>query len=91
MAFRVGEIPEWLLDGETGFLVEPKDVDALAERLELLLNDPALAQRLGLRGRQVAEERFTLDRHVDGSLRIFESALGARGARPTTAGAGITL
>ncbi len=85
VAFRVGGIPEWLRDGETGFLVEPKDVAGLAQRIELLLNDPALAQRLGAQGR-IAAEHLNLDRHVDGLLRVSQQALDGRRAAVTTPG-----
>jgi len=85
VAFRVGGIPEWLRDGETGFLVEPKDVAGLAQRIELLLNDPALAQRLGSQGR-IAVEHLSLDRHVDGLLRLSQEAVDRRLATATTRG-----
>lgn len=81
VAFRVGGIPEWLDHGETGFLVEPRDVRGLAERIESLLRDAVLAQRLGSRGREVAQERFSLDGYVDRVVRVFD-AVRSCGARP---------
>jgi colanic acid/amylovoran biosynthesis glycosyltransferase len=60
VATRHGGIPEAVLDGETGFLVEEKDDVALADRLEALISDPALAQRLGRRGREYTRETFDL-------------------------------
>jgi glycosyltransferase involved in cell wall biosynthesis len=86
VAFHVGGIPEWLADGETGFLVEPRDVTALAGRINLVVRDRPLANRLGARGRQVVAERFTLGRHVDGLLQVFEQAIEAR--RAPVAGVG---
>lgn len=50
-----------VVDGETGFLVPHGDVDALADRLGLLLGDPVLRDRLGVQARAFAE-RFTWDR-----------------------------
>lgn len=90
VAFRVGGIPEWLNDGETGFLVEPKDVDTMATRISQLLDDASLAQRLGDRGRAVAEQRFNFDRHIEGMLDVFRDAVAARGAAnlPAVATAG---
>jgi glycosyltransferase involved in cell wall biosynthesis len=85
VAFRVGGIPEWLRDGETGFLVEPKDVAGLAQRIELLLNDPALAQRLGSQGR-IAVEHLSPDRYVDRLLRLSQEAVDRRRATATTRG-----
>ena len=85
VAFRVDGIPEWLRDGETGFMVEPKDVAGLAQRIELLLNDPALAQRLGSQGR-IAVEHLSPDRHVDRLLRLSQEAVDRRRATATTRG-----
>ena len=59
IASHVGGLPEVVQDGVTGFLVPPGDVDALRERLDQLLRDPALAQRLGANARELVLERFT--------------------------------
>jgi N-acetyl-alpha-D-glucosaminyl L-malate synthase BshA len=64
VAFRVGGIPEVVIDGEVGFLHPFGDVEALARSLTLLAESPALAQELGERGRQRAETNFTADRIV---------------------------
>jgi glycosyltransferase involved in cell wall biosynthesis len=49
VASRVGGIPEIIIDGETGVLVEPEDVNALADVLGRVLSDTALARDLGER------------------------------------------
>lgn len=72
VAFAVGGIPEWLAHGETGYLVAPKDITALAARLQALLDDVDLGRRLGAEGRRVALDRFTMDRHVDQLMSVFE-------------------
>jgi glycosyltransferase involved in cell wall biosynthesis len=59
VASRIGGVPEIVLDGETGFLVRPGDIDQLHDRLSLLLGDPALAAAMGRRGRELVLERFT--------------------------------
>lgn len=64
LAFRVGGIPEVVIDGEVGFLHPFGDVEALARSLTLLAESPALAQQLGERGRQRAEANFTADQIV---------------------------
>jgi glycosyltransferase involved in cell wall biosynthesis len=78
VAFRVGGIPEWLCDGRTGFLVEPRDVRGLAGRIQQLLSDPLLARRLGACGRSVAQERFTFSRHIEGLERVLWDAIERR-------------
>ena len=53
-----GGAPETVLDGETGFVVDPRSVDSVADRLVSLLQDPVTADTLGQRGREVvARER----------------------------------
>jgi glycosyltransferase involved in cell wall biosynthesis len=61
IASRLGGLPEVVVDGETGFLVEPGEVDDLAARLTQVLGDPALARTLGENGRQRALRTFTWD------------------------------
>lgn len=61
VASRLGGLREVVRHGETGFLVEPGDVDALRQRLEELLGAPALVARLGASGHALAVERFTWD------------------------------
>lgn len=59
VATRVGGIPEVIEEGENGYLVEAGDVDALAERVERLIADPALRTRMGNAGRLQVEQAFT--------------------------------
>jgi len=67
VASRLGGLPFTVLDGATGLLCEPGDVRDLARKLETLLDDPALRQRLGRAGRQRFEEHYTwpaiIERH----------------------------
>jgi glycosyltransferase involved in cell wall biosynthesis len=58
VATDVGGTPEAVADGETGVLVPPRDVDALAGAIDALLSDPERARRLGAAGRERARERF---------------------------------
>lgn len=60
----VGGIPEMINDGQTGYLVPPKDPQQLAIRLVELLSDPRTARRMGRAGRDRVEDEFSLDRSV---------------------------
>ncbi len=55
---KSGGVGDAVVDGETGFLVEPDDVRMLAAALERLLSDSQLAQQLGENGRRRVAERF---------------------------------
>jgi D-inositol-3-phosphate glycosyltransferase len=59
---NVGGIRYSVKDGETGFLVPPRDPEVLAERLARLLHEPTLARRMGMAGRDRAHARFTWNR-----------------------------
>jgi len=45
---RVGGTTDMISDGETGFLVPPKDVGALRDRMAQLVGEPALRRRMGV-------------------------------------------
>ena len=69
-----------VVDGVTGFLVNPLQVTTLADRLRRVLLDPLLAARLGAAGRARAAAVFGLDAQVERTLRLYEQLLaGARG------------
>jgi glycosyltransferase involved in cell wall biosynthesis len=60
-------------DGRTGFLVNPLQVAALADRLTRLLLDPQLARRMGEAGRARAERRFGLPAQIEATLDVYRS------------------
>jgi glycosyltransferase involved in cell wall biosynthesis len=54
---RVGALPEYVVEGETGRIVPPRDPQALAEVLRAALSDPGRLARLGRAGRVWYERR----------------------------------
>jgi len=78
VASAAGGVPEIIIDGETGLLVTPGDVDALAEALLSLLQDPHRAAVLGSAGRRRVEDLFTIQRHVHQVQQVYGVALGDR-------------
>jgi starch synthase len=81
VASRVGGIPEIVVDGQTGFLVdlEPDGAEAfttgLAARVEQLLGDPALAARMGKAGRERVVRHFGWPAIAAKTLELYESIL----------------
>jgi colanic acid/amylovoran biosynthesis glycosyltransferase len=65
VASRHGGIPEIIRDGETGYLVEERDVDGLADRLDRLLGDDAHRRGMGEAARLDMEERYEVQTRVD--------------------------
>jgi glycosyltransferase involved in cell wall biosynthesis len=78
VATRVGGTPDVVVDGVTGWLVPPRDADALARALGQALADPARAAAMGEAARARARERFTLDAQVDATLRLWQEVAAQR-------------
>lgn len=73
-----GGSKEAVQDGLTGFIVNPFDAQALADRIVALLRDPSLASRMGQAGRTRIAADFTLQSQVEATLRRYRSASGGR-------------
>ena len=58
-------------EGETGWLVPPHDVDALAERISWCLDHSREAHAVALEGQRRVRERFSVERMVDETLALY--------------------
>jgi glycosyltransferase involved in cell wall biosynthesis len=85
VASAIGGLPEIVEPGRTGDLVPPNDVDALAGAVARLLADAALAVRLGVAARRLAEERFGPADHL---ARLEDAYRSARADREPVVGVG---
>ena len=61
---KIAGIPEMVVEGETGFLVQPGDAIGLAAAIEKLIDDYLLAQRFGHVGYERAQELFSIEKNV---------------------------
>ena len=68
----IGGIPEMVVQNETGFVVPPGDVVALASAIGRLFDDIGLARRLGARGFQRARELFSIEKNVRSLLALID-------------------
>jgi len=66
VATNVGSIPETVHEGVNGYLVPAGNEQALAEKIEQVLFEPGLADRLGSAGRRGVVDHWSLDRMVNG-------------------------
>jgi len=64
VARRVGALPETVVHGETGLLVDDDRPEAVAEALAAVLSDPARARRMGEAGRRRAQAEFSPERSI---------------------------
>ena len=72
VATRVSAVPEIVVDGETGVLVEPGDVVGVASAIDGLLGSPARAATLGAAGCARAQEQFSVARMTASTMAVYE-------------------
>ena len=77
VALATTEVATVIENGRSGYI--DTNVDSLIERMQALLQDPALARELGAGARRRAQERFGIGRFVDEWMRVFAEVTG--GAR----------
>jgi glycosyltransferase involved in cell wall biosynthesis len=73
----VGEIPEFLTDGETALFVPPGDADAIAKSLASLMQEPELCLQLSRSGRELFDRRFSLQAFIRGLSAIYDQYCGS--------------
>ena len=77
VATEVGGNPELVLDGETGFLVPPRDSRMLAAKLVTLLMDRQQSAEFAARGKRRAEVQFSLGRMVSSYQSLYDECLNS--------------
>ena len=82
---RVGGVQYSVEDGRTGFLVEPRNAEALARRLAHVFSDPAIPRLLGKRARTRACERFTWQRVSSLLADVYAEVAAAAPLAPSVA------
>ncbi len=80
VAFADGGVPEIAVDGQTGLLVPPGDVSALATAIEHLLQDEPRRRAMGRKGRNRVEAMFTAEQMTRKVEKVYEELLSPRTA-----------
>ena len=75
---RHAGIPDVVIEGETGFLVDERDVEGMAKHMLLLAEDPVLAGRLGQAARKRIEDQFSLDRTIAALWEVIETCMSVQ-------------
>jgi glycosyltransferase involved in cell wall biosynthesis len=79
VASRVGGIPEMISEGQNGSLIDPEDVDGLANACIHLLDAPGLRAAMGAKGRHTVEQKFNIERQVDRLEALYREQVAAYG------------
>jgi glycosyltransferase involved in cell wall biosynthesis len=85
VATDVGGAREAIAEGETGYTVASGDDELMAARVVALLNEPKRARAMGERGKLIAAEKFSCDRHLENTLELYDELL----SKPKSAPSGI--
>ena len=75
IASNVGGLPEVMVDGQTGFLLPVGDVQGMAQKTLLLLENSELYRKMAEAGRERALSHFNVQRVLDMYLRVYKSVL----------------
>jgi trehalose synthase len=78
VATKVGGIPHQLIEAENGFLVDPKDKAAFADRIVQLLRNPDMAEYMGMRAKETVRENFLITRLLLDYLNLLDDVLCKR-------------
>ena len=72
---KVGGIPEFLIDNENGFIIEPGDSIQLSQKLLNLLQNPDLTERMGKKGRKMIEEKLNWKLITNQVIDLYKNVL----------------
>lgn len=86
VATDVGGAREAIVEGDTGYLVASGDDVKMAERIIDVLSDPQRARAMGERGKLIAAERFSCDRHLQNTLELYDELLSTKATSPKRIG-----
>jgi glycosyltransferase involved in cell wall biosynthesis len=72
---HVGGAREAVEEGESGYIVPAGDDQKMADRIIELFRDPPRARAMGQRGKAIVDEKFSCERHLQGTLELYEELL----------------
>jgi glycosyltransferase involved in cell wall biosynthesis len=76
IASSTGEMGKYLKDNETAFIVPANDIDAIAEKILFIVNNPDIATIIGQNGKNFALEKFNFLNYSDKLTAFFKSVAG---------------
>ena len=79
VATQVGGNPEVVVDGQTGYLVPPRDVPSFVDRVVKLLHNPDLRSKLGQESLRRIKQKFQMQDTANRYLEVYSGLLGPSG------------
>lgn len=75
IAFDVPGVREIIVDGESGFIVEEGNVNALANAIQQFIENRELLNKMGDSARQIYNSKFTVRQNVESTMRVYNDLL----------------
>jgi colanic acid/amylovoran biosynthesis glycosyltransferase len=75
IATKHSGLPDQVVDGKNGFLVDEGDFKALAEKILYFINHPHIWPQLSISGRNHVKEKYDTDTLIDEQIRCYEEIL----------------
>jgi len=76
VASNVGGIPLQIIDGQTGYIVDPYDLETCAERIINILQNPMASKDMGSKGKELVRQKFLITRHLYNDLKLLNDIFG---------------
>jgi glycosyltransferase involved in cell wall biosynthesis len=74
----VGDNRDWVKDGENGFIVPPRNPQALANAVITLIKDPQLRQKFGSKNREIITSRNNYYKEMDKIELLYQNLKGVK-------------
>ena len=75
---NVGGIPDQIVDGYNGFLVQPRNSGEIADRILWLIDHPKKLKSMGMNGRKIVEEKFDINKRIDKIVHLYEKLVNSK-------------
>lgn len=75
IASDIGAIPELIEDNKTGFLVPPKDANAIAEKIEYLIKNPSVVSTITDKAYNFVRENFSVEKMIEETLAVYKELI----------------
>jgi glycosyltransferase involved in cell wall biosynthesis len=75
IASNVGGNPFMVKNGKNGFLVKPKDIKNMSRFIKVIYQNPDLRKKMGEYGRKLVERKFSYEKMVTETLKVYETML----------------